>query len=112
MAKKDKKTAEAPPPAAIPAVQATAAVPVPDVVETTSAGAPFIYTDGAPNFGYLNGIVQVTLEAVQLQPAPDKPVTRRVVVGHLRMNVPGARSLIAALQGAVLLAERPAGPAN
>lgn len=77
-----------------------------------NANAPFIYTDGVPCYGHVNGIIQVTLDAVRLQPGLPKPLADRVVVGHLRMNVPAARGLLAALQSAILLAERPTGVPN
>lgn len=77
-----------------------------------NANAPFIYIDGAPCCGHLNGIIQVTLDAVRLQAGLPKPIADRVVVGHLRMNVPAAKGLIIALQNAILIAERPAGVPN
>ena len=77
-----------------------------------SANAPFIYIDGVPCCGHVNGIIQITLDAVRLQPGPSNPLADRVIVGHLRMNVPAARGLLTALQSAILLAERPRGVAN
>lgn len=71
-----------------------------------SANAPFIYFENAPAFGHVNGIVRVTLEAARDMPVGNTVAFDRVIVGHLRMNVQAARSLIAALQGALLLAEK------
>ncbi len=69
-----------------------------------SAHAPFLYFEAAPAFGILNGVVQITLEAQRIFPTEsDSPAIDRVVVGHLRMNVPAALSLKAAIDGALLL---------
>jgi hypothetical protein len=75
-----------------------------------SAHAPFLYFEGAPAFGHLNGIIRVTLEASRDIPMPPDSVgTDRVIVAHLRMNIPAALSLKAALEGALLLAAPAAG---
>ncbi len=68
-----------------------------------SAQAPILYFDDAPTFGYLNGVVQVTLDAMQLYPDPPGVKRELVVVAHLRMNVRAAQALRAALDGALLL---------
>ena len=71
-----------------------------------SAHAPFLYFEDAIAFGHLGGIIRVTLTASRDIPAPEAPSPRSdsVVVAHLRMNVPAALSLKAALEGALLLA--------
>ena len=71
-----------------------------------SAHAPFLYFEGAPSFGHINGVIRVTLTASRDMPALDAPNPRSddVVVAHLRMNYQAARSLKAALEGALLLA--------
>jgi hypothetical protein len=70
-----------------------------------SAHAPFLYFEGATSFGILNGVVQITLEAQRIFPtATGSPATDRVIVAHLRMNVPAALSLRASIDGALLLA--------
>jgi hypothetical protein len=77
-----------------------------------SAHAPFLYFENAPTFGHLNGVIRVTLEAGRDLPSPEtggRVVADRVIVAHLRMNIPAARSLKAALEGALLLAAPPAG---
>jgi hypothetical protein len=75
-----------------------------------SAHAPFIYFEGAPAFGHMNGIIRVTLEAYKDTPIPPESVASdRVIVAHLRMNIPAALSLKAALEGALLLAKPVAG---
>jgi hypothetical protein len=78
-----------------------------------SAHAPFLYFENAPAFAHLNGIIRVTLEAARDIPLTAENVTYdRVIVAHLRMNIPAARSLMAALQGALLLATPAAGPSD
>jgi len=73
--------------------------------DSASATAPFFYFEEVTAFGHLHGVIRVTLEATRLIPAPDNRVeTERVIVGHLRMNIPAALSLKAALEGALLLA--------
>lgn len=70
-----------------------------------SAHAPFLYFEGAPAFGTVSGIVQITLEAQRIFPtATGAPGIDRVIVAHLRMNIPAALSLRAAIDGALLLA--------
>lgn len=68
-----------------------------------SAHAPFLYFDGAPALGTLNGIIQITLDASRLMPTPSGVSYDRVVVAHLRMSVVAAQSLKAAIEGALLL---------
>jgi len=73
--------------------------------ESGSAHAPFLYFEAAPTFGHASGVIRVTLETTRLYAvAPGQVTSDRVVVAHLRMNIPATRSLIAALQGALLLA--------
>jgi hypothetical protein len=69
-----------------------------------SAHAPFVYFEEAATFGHVNGIIQVTLEAVRLYPDPPAVKRERVVVAHLRMNIPAAKALQRAIEGALLLA--------
>jgi hypothetical protein len=83
-----------------------------EISAIASAHAPFLYFEDATAFGHHNGIIRITLEAARIIPAPGNPravVTDRVVVAHLRMNVPAARSLKAAIEGALLLAAPAAG---
>ena len=77
-----------------------------------SANAPLIYFDRAPCFGVIDGVVQITLEAVRLQPSPDRALSDRVLVGHLRTTTTGAKTLIESLVKALSLLEKPQGPAN
>jgi hypothetical protein len=73
--------------------------------ESGSAHAPILYFEEVPTFGHFNGVIRVTLEAARLYAVvPGQVTSDRVVVAHLRMSIPAARSLIAGLQGALLLA--------
>jgi hypothetical protein len=76
-----------------------------------SAHAPFLYFDDASAFGHVNGIIRITLEAGRTIPGPvaGTVLSDRVIVAHLRMNIPAALSLKAALEGALLMAMPPAG---
>lgn len=69
-----------------------------------SAHAPFLYFDNTPTFGCQNGIVNITLEAVRHMAVGNTATNDRVVVAHLRMSIPAARALKAAIDGALLLA--------
>ena len=72
-----------------------------------SANAPFIYFDGVPNFGFNNGIANLTLEVIRFSNTAIGTGTvhaDRVSVGHLRMNLVAVRSLKGALEGIELLA--------
>jgi hypothetical protein len=80
-----------------------------------SANAPFIYFEDASFWGLLNGIGQITLETSRMiASAPDGgAAVDRVVVAHLRSNLPALRSLRAAIDGILLMAEpTPEGFAN
>lgn len=75
-----------------------------DISALASASAPFLYFDGAPNFGFHNGIVNVTLEAVRFSAVEHEIIPDRVIVAHLRMGVTAAQALKNALERALLLA--------
>jgi hypothetical protein len=80
-----------------------------------SANAPLIYFENVPFYGLLNGVGQVTMEAGRLfgAAANGTPIVDRVVVAHLRGNIPAIRNLRAALDGILLMAEpTPEGPTN
>ncbi len=80
-----------------------------------SGSAPFIYFDNTPFYGLLNGVGQITLEAVRVFGADEtgQPVLDRVVVAHLRGNLHAIKGLRAALDGIILMAEpKPEGPGN
>ena len=71
-----------------------------------SAHAPFLYFARAPTYGANHSILNVTLEADRyMVDAAGAPARYRVVVAHLRMSVPAALSLKAAIEGALLMAQ-------
>lgn len=79
------------------------------ISEIGSAHAPFLYFENASAFGFWNGMVRVTLEAMRTIPSDQDRgvINERIITAHLRMNIPAALSLKAAIEGALLLA-RPA----
>jgi hypothetical protein len=79
---------------------------LPPISELGSANAPMLYFEEASAFGHINGIIRLTLEAARMYPATPDPGVKidRVIVAHLRMNIPAARSLKKALEGALLMA--------
>ena len=72
--------------------------------------APIVYFQGAPNFGHMNGIINITLTAIRSFPAADgKSIDEDVmIVAYLRGNIPAALALRKAIDDALLLAQ-PAG---
>jgi hypothetical protein len=81
----------------------------------TGADAPFIYFEEARFFGVIGGVGKIALSATrQKGGTPDGNVLfDHVFVGHLVGNLGAVRSLRAALDGILLLAEpKPEGPAN
>lgn len=74
--------------------------------EIGSAHAPFLYFEEASAFGFINGVVRITLEATRTVPSGEGTgvINDRVITAHLRMNIPAALSLKAALNGVLLLA--------
>jgi hypothetical protein len=79
---------------------------------TDTGTAPYIYFDGAPNFGFTNGVINVTLAANRHLLRDGAPVTDIVATAHLRCNVPAAIELRNALDAALLLAARTHGGAH
>jgi hypothetical protein len=69
-----------------------------------TAHAPLIFFDEVSNHGYYNGIVHITLEAIRFMGIEGAPVSDRVVVAFLRMNLPA----LATLKQAVIKAEEQA----
>ena len=78
----------------------------PPLTVTDSGLAPFIFFDGAPNFGFANGTVNVTLAAARHLVKDGVSVTDAVAVAHLRFNIPASIELRAALDSALLLAAK------
>jgi hypothetical protein len=86
-----------------------------EISAIASASAPFVYFENARFFGFFNGIGQVTLEANRLMATTfdGQIAIDRVLVAHLRGNLPAIRGLRAALDGILLMAEpKPEGPTN
>jgi hypothetical protein len=74
--------------------------------------APYIFFEGAASFGFLNGIVNVTLAAGRHLLKDGTPISDVVAVAHLRCNVVAATDLRNALDSALLLAAKPEGGAH
>jgi hypothetical protein len=67
--------------------------------------APFIFFEGTPGFGVLNGVINITLTAHRTLVGADGNVsTDQVVVAYLRGSIPAARILRDSIDRALLLA--------
>jgi hypothetical protein len=67
--------------------------------------APLIFFEGTPGFGFVSGVISITLTAHRtLVGAGGKLTTDQLVVAYLRGSVPAARILRDALDRALLLA--------
>jgi hypothetical protein len=84
----------------------------PKLTVTDTAIAPYVYFEGAPNFGFVNGIIGITLAANRHLLRDGDPVTDAVAIAHLRCNIPAAIELRSAIDAALLLAARPKGSAQ
>jgi hypothetical protein len=51
---------------------------------TDTGTAPYVYFEGAPNFGFVNGIISITLAANRHLLRDGAPVTDAVAIAHLR----------------------------
>lgn len=89
-----------------PETQATGIAAI-DVVH-----APYVYFDGAPTFGNLNGIVNVTLCAARHVPSGDRIATDIISVAYLRCSVIAAVELRDSIDKALLLGAQTQGEAN
>jgi hypothetical protein len=86
---------------------------VPAKITVTDTGiAPYIFFEGAASFGFVNGIVNVTLAAGRHLLKDGVPVSDVVAVAYLRCNVMAATDLRNALDSAILLAAKPEGGAH
>jgi hypothetical protein len=75
-------------------------IPVNDVPH-----APFIFYEWAPAFGFVNGVVNLTLAANRTWVGPDgTAMNDQVVVAYLRGNIQAAIGLRKAIDDALLLA--------
>jgi hypothetical protein len=79
--------------------------PNPPLAEISSAMAPIIYFDTAPNFGFNGGIASVTLEAVVYLNTGAEIRAERRAVAHLRMSPTAFANLKGAINGIELAAE-------
>jgi hypothetical protein len=84
----------------------------PKLTVTDTGMAPYIYFEGAPNFGFVHWIINITLAANRHLLRDSAPVTDAVAIAHLRCNVPAAIELRNALDAALLLAAPPQGGAQ
>jgi hypothetical protein len=88
----------------------TVTPPIPPLAEISSAMAPIIYFEAAPNFGFNHGICSIALEAATYVNLGTEIRAERRVVAHLRMTPNGLANLKSALDGlAVAIAPFPAG---
>jgi hypothetical protein len=83
----------------------TTTAPLLPLAEISSAMAPIIYFDAAPNFGFNNGVASLTLEAVVYVNVADQIRAERRVVAHLRMPPEAFANLKSAINGLELAAE-------
>jgi hypothetical protein len=74
-------------------------IPVSDVPH-----APFIFYEGAPAFGFTNGVINITLSANRTWAGPNGIMNEQVVVAYLRGNIQAALNLRNSLDKALLLA--------
>lgn len=98
-----------------PAALLTEIIPnvVGELSAIASANAPFIYFDGAPTYGIVDNVANVTLEALRNVMVQGEVRRDRVIVAHLRMSLAAAQSLRAALDGIFLMATpKPPGEAH
>jgi hypothetical protein len=72
-----------------------------------SAAAPIIFIDEFPNSGYYNGICHITCEALRFMHLDNVPVSDRVIVAHLRMNLQGLEALKSAIANIERMVDRP-----
>ena len=73
--------------------------PVPPLAEISSAMAPIIFFEAAPNFGFNHGICSIALEAVTHVFTGTEVRSERRVVAHLRMSPQGLGNLKSAIVG-------------
>ena len=91
------------------------AAPAGQILALANAGAPFLYFENTPFYGYLNGVGKIVLTIGNLiTNAPAGSVlSDQAVVGHLVGNLPAIRALRVALDRILLMAEPiPDKPAN
>ena len=76
---------------------------VPVSISDTSH-APFIYFENAPAFGFMSGVVNITLSANRTYAGSEGAiVNEQIVVAYLRGSIPAALNLRKAIDKALLL---------
>ena len=73
--------------------------------------APFIFFDGVPNSGAMEGVVTITLSAQAMLPSEDRSRVdvRHLAVAYLRCNRRAALALKQAIDNALLIGARAQG---
>ena len=77
-----------------------------------NVAAPFLYFDRCPNFGYNEGICNVTLEATRFSAVGQVVASERVQVAHLRMSRTAALRLKDAIDKVLLMGQPVSGSAD
>jgi hypothetical protein len=72
-----------------------------------SAGAPFIFVNAIPNYGFHEGVICLTLEAFRYNSLPTQVLADKVVVGHLRLTPLAFQHLKNAVNGVDLMMAKP-----
>ena len=90
---------------------------VPQVRKPTYADdlhAPFVFFDGVPNSGAMEGVVTITLSAQAMLPNDDQTGVdvRHLAVAYLRCNRKAALALKKAIDNALLIGARTEGNPN
>jgi len=76
---------------------------VPVSISDTSH-APFVYFENAPAFGFMSGVVNITLSANRTYAGSEGAiVNEQIVVAYLRGSIPAALNLRKAIDKALLL---------
>lgn len=91
----------------VPKAEAQAGLTVKDAIH-----APIVYFDGAPNFGNVNGVVNITLAASRHLADGTNIASDVIAVAYLRCSIQAAIDLRSAIDNALLLGAKPAGQAH
>jgi hypothetical protein len=88
-----------------------------DLVPIATVPMNVVYFEEAPSFSHMNGIIGVTLLVTANVPDQSNETVKRhaSIVAYLKCNIPAARALRNAIDGALLLAqpvEHPEAKAN
>ena len=77
-----------------------------------NVAAPFLFFDSCSNFGFRDGICNMTLEAMRFTAHDNLVSTERVQVAHLRMGLRAAYALKEAIDKVLLMAQPHSGSAD